>query len=72
MPVSPAPPPEAPPSSEPRVPVAQRILTALGLIQLSDEEYLLKLKRTRGVYQKRILELEAQLQEEREAKDIEH
>jgi hypothetical protein len=69
MPVAPTPPP---PDSSERVPVAQRILTALGLIQVSDEEYLLKLKRTRAVYQKRIIELERQSEEERELKDVEH
>ncbi|KIK08812.1 hypothetical protein K443DRAFT_672331 [Laccaria amethystina LaAM-08-1] len=69
MPVAPTPPP---PDSSERVPVAQRILTALGLIQVSDEEYFLKLKRTRAVYQKRIIELERQSEEERELKDVEH
>lgn len=69
MPVAPNPPP---PDSSERVPVAKRILTALGLIQVSDEEYLLKLKKTRAVYQKRIIELERQLEAERELKDVEH
>ncbi|EDR03193.1 uncharacterized protein LACBIDRAFT_295264 [Laccaria bicolor S238N-H82] len=69
MPVAPTPPPPEP--SE-RVPVAQRILTALGLIHVSDEEYLLKLKRTRAVYQKRIIELEQQSEAERELKDVQH
>lgn len=69
MPVAPNPPP---PDSSERIPVAQRILTALGLIHVSDEEYLLKLKRTRAVYQKRIIELEQQSEAEREFKDVEH
>ena len=50
---------------EPSGSVFQQILKAVGLIPVSDEEYLAKLKRTREVYLKRMVELEQQVEEEK-------
>jgi len=50
---------------EPSGSVFQQILKAAGLIPVSDEEYLAKLKRTREVYLKRMVELEQQVEEEK-------
>jgi hypothetical protein len=53
---------------EPSGSVFQQILKAVGLIPVSDEEYLAKLKRTREVYLKRMAELEQQAEEEKTTK----
>ena len=53
---------------EPSGSVFQQLLKAVGLIPVSDEEYLAKLKRTRDVYMKRIVELEQKAGEEETAK----
>jgi len=50
---------------EPSGSVFQQLLKAVGLIPVSDEEYLAKLKRTREVYLKRMVELENQVEEEK-------
>lgn len=48
--------------------VFQQILKAVGLIPVSDEEYLAKLKRTRETCLKRMVELEQQVEEEKNTK----
>lgn len=48
---------------------SEKILTTLGLQPVSDEEYLAKMKKTREMYVKRIVELEAQLEIEK-AKEV--
>jgi len=53
---------------EPSGSVFQQLLQAVGLIPLSDEEYLAKLKRTREVYMKRVVELEQKVEEEKNTK----
>ncbi|KAF8809024.1 hypothetical protein BYT27DRAFT_7254907 [Phlegmacium glaucopus] len=53
---------------EPSGSVFQQLLKAVGLIPVSDEEYLVKLKRTREVYLKRMVELEQQVEEEKTSK----
>ena len=53
---------------EPSSSVFQRLLKVIGLAPVSDEEYLLKLKRSREVYLKRMVELEKQVEEERNTK----
>jgi len=50
---------------EPSGSVFQQLLKTVGLIPVSDEEYLAKLKRTREVYLKRMVELEQQVKEEK-------
>ena len=49
---------------EPSGSVFQQLLKLVGLVPVSDEEYLTKLKRTREVYLKRMVELEKQVDEE--------
>jgi hypothetical protein len=53
---------------EPSGSVFQQLSKAIGLIPISDEEYLAKLKRTREVYLKRIVELEQRVEEEKNTK----
>ena len=48
--------------------VFQKLLKVVGLVPVSDEEYLAKLKRTREVYLKRMAELEKQVEEEKNTK----
>lgn len=48
---------------------SDKILTTLGLQPVSDEEYLTKMKKTREMYIKRIVELEAQLEIEKGKED---
>jgi hypothetical protein len=50
---------------EPGEPVLGRMLTKLGIQQISDEEYLAKLKKTRDTHLKRIEQLERQLEVEK-------
>ena len=45
--------------------VFQQLLKVVGLVPVSDEEYIAKLKRTREVYLKRMVELEKQVEEEK-------
>ena len=53
---------------EPSGSVFQQLLKLVGLVPVSDEEYLTKLKRTREVYLKRMVELEKQVEEEKNTK----
>ena len=53
---------------EPSGSVFQQLLKAVGLIPISDEEYLARLKRTREVYLKRMVQLEKQVEEEKNIK----
>ena len=48
--------------------VFQQLLKLVGLVPVSDEEYLTRLKRTREVYLKRMVELEKQVEEEKNTK----
>jgi len=48
--------------------VFEQLLKAVGVIPISDEEYLVKLKRTRDVYLKRMVDLENQVEEEKNTK----
>ena len=48
--------------------VFQQVLKLVGLVPVSDEEYLTRLKRTREVYLKRMVELEKQVEEEKNTK----
>ena len=50
---------------EPSGSIFQQLLKVVGLVQISDEEYLAKLKKTREVYLKRMVELEKQVEEEK-------
>lgn len=61
--------PTPPEPLEPPKPAMQRILVALGLHEVSDDEYLAKMKRTRDIYMKRLAVLEQQLEEEKRKKD---
>ena len=54
--------------NEPSSSIFQQLLKVVGLVPISDEEYLAKLKRTREVYLKRIVELEKQVEEEKKPK----
>jgi hypothetical protein len=49
---------------EPPGSVFEQLLKAVGVIPISDEEYLAKLKRTRDVYLKRMVDLENQVEEQ--------
>lgn len=53
---------------EPSGSVFQQLSKAVGLIPVSDEEYLAKLKRTREVYMRRMVELEQKVEEEKTTK----
>ena len=53
---------------EPSGSVFQQLLKLVGLVPVSDEEYLTRLKRTREVYLKRMVELEKQVEEEKNTK----
>lgn len=53
---------------EPSGSVFQQLLKLVGLVPVSDEEYLTKLKRMREVYLKRMVELEKQVEEEKNTK----
>ena len=53
---------------EPSGSVFQQLLKLVGLVPVSDEEYLTKLKRTQEVYLKRMVELEKQVEEEKNTK----
>lgn len=44
-------------------------LRGIGLVPITDDEYVSKMKKTRDVYLKRIEELEAQLEEEKSRQD---
>jgi hypothetical protein len=48
--------------------IFQQVLKLVGLAPVSDEEYLTKLKRTREVYLKRVVEFEKQVEEEKNTK----
>jgi hypothetical protein len=54
--------------NEPSGSIFQQLLKLVGLFPVSDEEYLTKLKRTREVYLKRMVELEKQVEEENNTK----
>ena len=54
--------------NEPSGSVFQQLLKVVGLVPISDEEYLAKLKRTREGYLKRMAELEKQVEEEKNTK----
>jgi hypothetical protein len=62
---SPSPTPIA---SEPSKPLFDRMIHAIGLNRLSDEEYLARLREKRATYLRRIANLEAQLEEEKNSK----
>jgi len=53
--------PSEPPA--PKRPLLERMISAIGLNKLSDEEYLAQMREERAVYLRRIAELEAQLEE---------
>jgi hypothetical protein len=53
------------PPLEPAIPFLKRVLTGLGLREVSDEEYLATMKKRRDVYVKQIRKLERQIDEER-------
>jgi hypothetical protein len=50
-------------------PAFQSLMKLLGVIPLSDEEYLAKLRKSREIYLRRIGELEKQIGEERPSKN---
>lgn len=54
---------------EPKRPVFDRLIHAVGLKKLSDEEYLAQMREERAAYIRRIAELEAQLEAD---KDLKH
>ena len=58
--------PSEPPA--PKRPLLDRMINAIGLNRLSDEEYLAQMREERAVYLRRIAELEAQLEEEKNSK----
>jgi hypothetical protein len=47
----------------PKRPLLDRMIHAIGISRLSDEEYLTKMRRERAAYLRRIAELEAQLED---------
>jgi spore coat protein CotH len=53
---------------EPSGSAFQQLLKAVGLVPISDEEYLARLKRTRDVHLKRMVQLEKQVEEEKNSK----
>ena len=58
--------PSKPPA--PKQPLLDRMIHAIGLTRLSDEEYLSQLREKRAAYLRRIANLEAQLEEEKDSK----
>lgn len=58
--------PSEPPT--PKRPLLDRMINAIGLNRLSDEEYLAQMREERAVYLRRIAELETQLEEEKNSK----
>jgi hypothetical protein len=52
----------------PKQPLLDRIIHAMGLNRLSNEEYLVRLREERAAYLRRIADLEAQLEEEKNSK----
>jgi len=56
---------ESPPSKQP---LLDRMILAIGLKRLSDEEYLAQMREERAAYLRRIASLEAGLEEEKHSK----
>jgi hypothetical protein len=54
--------------NEPSGSVFQQLLKVVGLVPISNEEYIARLKRTREGYLKRMVELEKQVEEEKNTK----
>jgi hypothetical protein len=52
----------------PKKPAFDRLIHAIGLKKLSDEEYLAQMREERATYIRRIAELEAQLEADRDLK----
>jgi hypothetical protein len=53
----------------PKQPLLDRMIHAIGINKLSDEEYLTKMREDRAAYLRRIAELEAQLEEDKNSKN---
>jgi hypothetical protein len=55
--------------SVPKKPLLDRMIHAIGINRLSDEEYVAQMREKRAVYQRRIEKLEARLEEDKSSKD---
>jgi len=55
--------------SVPKKPLLDRVIHAIGINRLSDEEYLAQMKKKRAAYLRRIEKLEAQLGEDKPSKN---
>jgi hypothetical protein len=53
----------------PKQPLLDRVIHAIGINRLSDEEYLTQMREERAAYLRRIAGLEAQLEEDRNTKN---
>lgn len=53
----------------PKQPLLDRVIHAIGINRLSDEEYLAQMREERAAYLRRIAKLEAQLEEEKNSKN---
>jgi hypothetical protein len=56
-------------ASVPKKPLLDRMIHAIGINRLSDEEYLAQIKENRAAYLRRIEKLEAQLEEDNSSKN---
>jgi hypothetical protein len=53
----------------PKQPLLERVIFAIGMNRLSDEEYITQLREERAAYLRRIAKLEAQLEEDKKSKN---
>ncbi|KAH6908295.1 hypothetical protein BKA70DRAFT_266172 [Coprinopsis sp. MPI-PUGE-AT-0042] len=65
-----APIPSTPSEPQEQIPLDRRILNWIGVKSLSDEEFAARLRRQKEAYEKRIAELELQLEEEQRSKSV--